>query len=177
MIVDPGGPDDLVGIADIYGRAARTSVATFDLDALPVEHWQGKQAGTGPGKRFLVSRDGRGVTGFAYSNTFRPRPGYARTRETSIYVREDARGRGTGRALYAVLLDRLRADGIHLVVAVVAQPNPASNQLHERLGFSLVGTFDEVGYKFGRYVSTTWYQLQLDRWQSDGVLPPPPQRY
>jgi len=43
----------------------------------------------------------------------------------------------------------------------VAQPNPASNALHRRLGFTEVGTLDEVGFKFGAYVSTTWWQLRL----------------
>jgi L-amino acid N-acyltransferase YncA len=44
---------------------------------------------------------------------------------------------------------------------LVAQPNPASNAMHRRLGFTEVGTLDEVGFKFGAYVSTTWFQLRL----------------
>jgi L-amino acid N-acyltransferase YncA len=102
------------------------------------------------------------VLGFAYSGWFRPRPAYGRTRETSIYLHRGARGQGLGRALYQDLLDRLRGDGMHLAVAVVAQPNPASVALHEALGFELVGTFSEIGEKFGRYVDTRWYQLRLD---------------
>jgi L-amino acid N-acyltransferase YncA len=47
------------------------------------------------------------------------------------------------------------------VVAVVAQPNPASNALHRRMGLTEVGTLDEVGFKFGAYVSTTSFQLRL----------------
>jgi phosphinothricin acetyltransferase len=70
-------------------------------------------------------------------------------------------GAGIGTRLDAALLDLLRRDQVHLVVAVVAQPNPASNALHRRLGFSEVGTLDEVGFKFRAYVSTTWFQLRL----------------
>jgi phosphinothricin acetyltransferase len=102
------------------------------------------------------------VLGFAYSGWFRPRPAYGRTRETSIYLHRDARGQGLGRALYGDLLNRLRGDGMHLAVAVIAQPNPASVALHEGLGFDVVGTFSEIGEKFGRYVDTRWYQLRLD---------------
>jgi phosphinothricin acetyltransferase len=43
----------------------------------------------------------------------------------------------------------------------VAQPNPASYALHRSLGFTEVGTLDEVGFMFGAYVSTTWFQLRL----------------
>jgi phosphinothricin acetyltransferase len=102
------------------------------------------------------------VLGFAYSSAFRPRPAYARTRETSIYLAPDAVGRGVGRRLYAHLLGQLREDGVHCAVAVVAQPNPASTALHEALGFELVGTLREVGRKFDRWVDTRWYQLLLD---------------
>lgn len=101
------------------------------------------------------------VRGFAYSGWFRTRPAYAGTRETSIYLPGDARGEGLGRRLYTELLRRLREDGIHLAVAVIAQPNPPSVALHEALGFELVGTFAEIGHKFGRYVDTRWYQLRL----------------
>ena len=62
---------------------------------------------------------------------------------------------------YTALLDLLRQDQVHVLVSVVAQPNPASNALHRKLGFTEVGTLDEVGFKFGRYVSTTWFQLRL----------------
>jgi phosphinothricin acetyltransferase len=51
---------------------------------------------------------------------------------------------------------------MHIALAVVAQPNPASVALHERLGFELVGTFGEVGRKFDRWIDTRWYQLRLD---------------
>ena len=46
-------------------------------------------------------------------------------------------------------------------MAVVTQPNPASNALHRKMGFTEVGTLDEVGFKFGAYVSTTCFQLRL----------------
>ena len=77
-----------------------------------------------------------------------------------------------GSLIYSQLLSLLRTDGIHLAVAVIAQPNPASVALHEKLGFELVGTFSEVGRKFGRWVDTSWYQLALAHWS--GLLEVPP---
>ena len=133
MTVRPAETADLVAVAAIYAHFVRTSPATFDDEVL----------------------------GFAYSGSFRPRTAYRRTRETSVYVAPGATGAGLGTRLYSVLLDLLRHDDIHLVVAVVTQPNPASNALHRRLGFTEVGTLDEVGFKFGEYVSTTSFQLRL----------------
>jgi phosphinothricin acetyltransferase len=158
----PATGADVPAIAAIYGSAVRTSVATFDTGDPPPSYWAEKLASSAAGDRVLVADDGGTVLGFAYSSAFRPRPAYARTRETSIYLAPEAVGRGLGRRLYAHLLGLLREDGVHCAVAVVAQPNPASTALHEALGFELVGTLREVGRKFGRWVDTRWYQLLLD---------------
>lgn len=149
-------------IAAIYGHSVRDTVATFDLIDPADGYWQDKIASRLPGDHVLVVEDAGAVVGYAYSTAFRPRPAYAHTRETSVYLSPDAVGRGYGTRVYTALLDLLRADGIHLAVAVVAQPNPASVALHDKLGFELVGTLREVGRKFGRWVDTRWYQLRLE---------------
>jgi L-amino acid N-acyltransferase YncA len=164
--VRPAEPADLVAVAGIYGHFVRTSAATFDDEEPPLSHWQAKLDSTAEGDHFLVAHrlvacNDDEVLGYAYSGSFRPRPAYRRTRETSVYIAPGATGDGLGMLLYSVLLDLLRQDDVHLVVAVVAQPNPASNALHRRLGFTEVGTLDEVGFKFGEYVSTTSFQLRL----------------
>ena len=161
IIVRPAEMADLVAVAAIYADAVRTSVATFDIEEPPPAYWQAKLDSTAVGDHFLVACDENTVRGYAYSGAFRSRPAYARTRETSIYLAPAASGDGLGTRLYVTLLDLLRKDQVHLVVSVVAQPNPASNALHHKLGFAEVGTLDEVGFKFGNYVSTTWFQLRL----------------
>lgn len=159
--VRPAESADLVAVAAIYADAVHTSVATFDIEEPPHGYWQAKLDSTAVGDHFLVACDDNTVLGFAYSGVFRSRPAYGRTRETSIYLAPAASGRGLGTRLFSALLDLLRKDQVHLVVSIVAQPNPASNALHHKLGFTEVGTLDEVGFKFGRYVSTTWFQLRL----------------
>jgi phosphinothricin acetyltransferase len=164
--IRPAEPTDLLAVAAIYAHAVRTSVATFDVEEPPMAYWQAKLDSTAVGDHFLVAHslaacDDDEVLGFAYSGSFRPRPAYGRTRETSVYLAADAMGRGLGARLYSALLDLLRKDEVHLVVSVVAQPNPASDALHRKLGFTQVGTLDEVGLKFGAYVSTTLWQLRL----------------
>lgn len=158
-------PADLVAIAEIYAHSVRTSVATFDIEEPSLAYWHTKLNSTSVGDHFLVAHsrvaDEDHVLGFAYSGTFRPRPAYAGTRETSVYIAANAAGTGLGTRIYGDLIDLLRRDHVHLVVSVVAQANPASNALHRKLGFAEVGTLDEVGFKFGSYVSTTWFQLRL----------------
>ena len=153
---------DLPAIGAVYGSAVRTSVATFDTDDPPESYWRDKVSSTQRGDHVVAVEEDETVVGFAYSTAFRPRPAYAHTRETSIYLSPDAVGRGLGRLAYGHLLDLLRTDGVHTALAVVAQPNPASTALHEALGFELIGTLREVGRKFDRWVDTRWYQLMLE---------------
>lgn len=158
-------PADLAGVAAIYDEQVRSGISTFDLEPPPVSYWEHHLESTEPGDHFLVAVDeetaGGEVVGFAYSSAYRPRPGYRLTRETSVYLAERGRGQGLGRRMYDELLDLVRADGIHAVLALVAQPNPASDALHRACGFEHLGTMREVGRKFDRWLDTAWYQLIL----------------
>jgi L-amino acid N-acyltransferase YncA len=155
-------PADIPAIVRIYGHAVRTSVASFDLTDPPPTHWHEKLASDALGDHVVVVEEDDTVLGCAYSSQFRPRPAYARTRETSVYLAPEAVGHGLGRLTYGHLISLLREDGMHCAVAVVAEPNPASVALHESLGFTLVGTLRGVGRKFGRWIDTRWYQLPLE---------------
>ena len=157
-ILRPATAADLPAMAGIYNDAVLHSVATFDVEPQPPEHFADRVASTRPGDHVVVAEDGGRLVGMAYAVTYRPRPAYDGTRETSIYLAPEARGRGLGRALYDELLRRVDADGIHVCLAVIAQPNAASEALHTALGFEPVGTLREVGRKFDRWVDTAWWQ-------------------
>ncbi len=154
---------DLPRIADIFADVVTHTHYSFVLEPPHVDHWVSKLAGLDRRDGFLVaaSTDSGTVQGFAYSGQFRPRPAYDRTRETTIYLAPDARGQGTGVALYAALLDRLETLGNRLAIGIVAEPNPASEALHRSLGFECAGTLPDVGEKFGRLWSTTFWVRQL----------------
>ena len=126
---------DLPAIAGIYNDAVLTSVATFDVDPQPAELFADRVSSTRSGDHVVVAESDGRVVGMAYAATYRPRPAYDGTRETSVYLAADARGRGLGLALYTELLRRVDADGIHVCLAVIAEPNAASEALHAAIGF------------------------------------------
>jgi phosphinothricin acetyltransferase len=158
LVLRPATAADLPALADIYNHEVLHSVATFDVEPQPPELFADRVSSTRPGDHVLVAQEGGQVIGMAYAATYRPRPAYDGTRETSVYLAAGARGRGLGRALYDELLARVDADGIHVCLAVIAQPNEASEALHAAVGFERVGTLSEVGRKFDRWVDTTWWQ-------------------
>lgn len=156
------GAEHLPAIAEVYAAAVLTP-ATFDLDPKPFPWWERVLDEVDPttGRLLLVGLEGDRVLGYAKSGEFKEKAAYASTREVSVYLAEDCRGRGVGAALYADLLARLDGIGLRLAVGGVTQPNPASNALHLSLGFTEVGTFDEVGVKLGRAWDVRWYQRRL----------------
>ena len=154
-------PADLPRIAAIYDEQVATATSTFDLEPAPLSYWEARLASTEVGDHVLVAEVDGVVRGYAYSSSYRPRPAYGLTRESSVYLDPEARGQGLGRQLYDALLALLREDGMHTVLAVVAAPNPASEALHVACGFERVGLLPEVGRKFDRWVDTAFYALVL----------------
>jgi phosphinothricin acetyltransferase len=154
---------DLPKVSAIYDHHARSSVSTFDEESPGPGRWLplvGDDRRTGEHLLVVVADDG-GVRGYAESSVFRPWPAYDHTREVAVYLGLDAQQQGYGRKLYDELLGLVRADGIHVALAVIALPNPASEALHRACGFSRVGVFEEVARKFGAWVDTAWWQLKL----------------
>lgn len=156
--------DDLPRLTGIYNHYIRESHSTFDTHEFSVSQRQAWFDRFQPGTRhtLLVGIAQDTVVGYASSQPLRPKPAYDRSVETTVYLAPDCAGHGYGRLLYKALLSLLTDLGsVHRAYGVIALPNEASAQLHESLGFRRCSVLSEVGYKFGRYWDTAWYELPL----------------
>jgi phosphinothricin acetyltransferase len=111
---------------------------------------------------WLVLEDDGRVVGYAYAATFHPRAAYRWACEVSVYLELGFERRGGGRALYSVLLPRLRERGFRVAIGGMTLPNPGSEALHRAFGFEPVGTYRRIGWKFGAWHDVAWTQLMLD---------------
>ncbi len=156
--------NDLARINEIYDHTIVDSAISFDLELWDMERrneWWAHYSNTGPYRVFVAEIDGR-VVGVAYSSQFREKAAYRSSVETTVVIDPEYRAKGIGRLLLTTVLDVVRSEGIHRAYAVVTLPNDASIGLHESLGYRLVGTLDEVGYKLGRYWPTAILENRLE---------------
>ncbi len=156
------GAHDAASIAGIYNHFVLNTSISFEEAPVPdaemAQRIDGVQAG---GLPWLVAEQDGAVIGYAYATKWRVRHAYRFSVESSVYLAPASAGTGVGTALYRVLLDRLRDGGYHLVIGGIAQPNPASVAMHEKLGFKKVAQFSEVGFKFGRWTDVGYWELKL----------------
>jgi len=149
-------------LAHIYNYYVENTVVTFEEEAVSSDAMAARVAEVqGLSLPWLVAEVDNRVVGYAYANRWKVRSAYRHSVETTIYLEHGYQGRGVGRTLYAALLPRLRARGIHAAIGGAALPNEASVALHEKLGFAHVATFREVGFKHGRWVDVAYWQLLL----------------
>lgn len=111
------------------------------------------------------------VIGYAKSDRFRARAAYDRSAELGVYLAPGQVGRGVGRALVGALIARLAAADFHLAIAGIALPNPASVALFEGAGFTAVGVFREVGWKFDAWHDVGFWQRRLTPADRDTPAP------
>lgn len=171
--VRPGLEADLAALTDIYNHYVRETAITFDIAPFTVEErrpWLLSHSEDGP-HRLLVAREGSSgaILGYTTSGPFRTKPAYHTSVEVSVYLAPTATGCGIGTLLYKNLFDALADHDIHRAYAGVAQPNVPSHRLHERFGFRHLGTYREVGRKFGRYWDVAWYEKELNGPVRDGI--------
>jgi L-amino acid N-acyltransferase YncA len=150
---------DAVALADIYNPYVLETTITFEeVGASPACMAERVAEAAEARLPFLVAESAGIPVGFAYASRWKGRCAYRFTAETTVYVDRRQWRRGTGSALYARVLDLLKDTGYHAAIGGIALPNEPSIRLHERLGFTHVAHFREVGFKFNRWIDVGYWQ-------------------
>jgi phosphinothricin acetyltransferase len=162
--------------ATIYAPYVAGAATSFE-EAPPDAHdFAERIERTGRTHPWLVAERDGVVAGFAYAAPHRARPAYRWTAEASVYVGDGHRGDGLGRELYGALVELLRRQGLHVVLAGITLPNEASVGLHRSLGFEQVGVYRRIGYKAGAWRDVSWWQLVVGGDDGPPAEPGPPPR-
>jgi len=155
--------DDAKAICAIYDHYAKNTIVTFADQALPVYMLRNRFSTATIKYPVLVCEQDRWIVGYTMVRPWKSRPAYRYSAEVGIYLDPEAVGRGLGSQLYRELLRLIQGSGLHSLIAGIALPNAASVVFHEKFGFQFVGRFEDVGYKFGRWIDVGYWQLVLGK--------------
>src|SRR4051812_1007855 len=150
---------DASAICSIYNHYVLTTCVTFEEEAVSETEMRARIRDTTVSLPWLVLEDRAGVVGYACASRWKSRCAYRYTVESTIYLRQNAVGQGFGRQLYERLISELRGAGMHSVIGGIALPNLASQRLHEKAGFKKVAHFEQVGWKFDRWIDVGYWEL------------------
>ncbi|AHJ61941.1 Phosphinothricin N-acetyltransferase [Granulibacter bethesdensis] len=159
----PAQPEDSAFIQSIYAHHVLHGTGTFEETPPTVEQME-RLVHTIKSEAwpFIVAEDRTGIIGYAYAAQFRDRSAYRYCAEDSVYVREDVRGQGVGKALLTLLLHESARAGFRQMVALIGDAeNIGSIGVHATLGFKSVGRLREVGVKLGRTLDVVLMQRAL----------------
>lgn len=166
-------PADAPAVRSIYAPFVEDTPVSFEVEPPSTAEMAERIETTLRTHPWLVCEAEGEVLGYAAADSLRSTPPYRWTAELSVYVAERVHGRGIGTELYASLLDVLCVQGFRNAYAVVTLPNPASERLHERLGFESAGTFPAVGYKQGAWHDVQWWHRPIGDHVADPEPPTP----
>ena len=141
VTIGPLRADHWDAVARIYAEGIATGHATFETEVPSWERWDASHFAD----HRLVALAGDEVVGWAALSPVSDRCVYGGVAEESVYVAEEARGGGVGRALLEALIERSEAAGIWTIQTGIFPENEASVRLHERVGFRIVGTRERLG--------------------------------
>jgi len=150
-------------ILAIFNEAIANSTALYDYKPRTLEimatWFETKAKGNFP--VIGIENDSGALMGFASYGTFRAFPGYKYTVEHSVYVDTRFRGQGVGKRLLQEIIAAAQRQQYHLLVGGIDASNSVSIRLHEAMGFAHCGTIKQAGFKFGRWLDLSFYQLIL----------------
>lgn len=151
--------EDAAQIAEIYNYYIQNTHQTFETEPLSSSEMQTRIAETSGKYPYLIAEEDGEIFGYAFATQFRLQQAYAYSAEVLIYVKNAAKQKGIGTQLYDKLFEELAETNIHAMIAGISLPNDASVKFHEKMGFSKVAHFRQIGYKLGRWVDVGYWEL------------------
>jgi L-amino acid N-acyltransferase YncA len=162
---------DAEGILDIYAPYIKSTSFTFETEVPTVKAFAERISTYLIDWPWLVCEVDGIIAGYAYATRYRERTAYHWCTESSVYIHDDYQRAGIAQALYYVLFEILKKQGFRNVYAVINLPNDKSVAFHESCGFKYFATYEQVGYKLGKWKNVGWWRLILNEFDDEPAAP------
>ena len=170
MKIERVTPEDAKELLAIYAPYVRDTAVSFEYEVPSLQEFKGRIQDISKMLPYIKAVEAGEILGYAYAGKFKNRKAYDWSVEVTVYVREDARRRGVGKILYQALENSLQRIGVLNMNACIAVPKGDDEHLsndsyhfHEKMGFCLVGTFHDSGYKFHTWYDMIWMEKMIGK--------------
>jgi len=170
MIIERVTVADAAALREIYGYYVEKTAVSFEYAVPSVAEFTDRIAAISARFPYIKAVENGITLGYAYATAYKPRPAYNRAVETTIYLQKELRRQGIGRCLYETLERALYSMGILNMNACITLPRQGENdpyltdasmRFHAHMGFTQVGVFHRIGYKFNRWYDMTWMEKAI----------------
>ena len=151
IIIRPVTAADAAELVAIYAPYVLETAVTYEYEVPSVEEFRGRIENTTKNYPYLAAVENGEILGYAYASSFHPRAAFCWSAEATVYLKQEAHGRGIGRRLYEKLEEILKKQNVQTVIALIADPNPESVAFHEKLGYRVAGKLTNCAYKLGQW--------------------------
>lgn len=151
-------PADYQIIANIYNHYIPPNGHTMETNLKTKEDIQQWVERFNEREQLYVLKIKEEVIGWGIIKRYSDRGGYEIACETALYLQPDQLGKGYGTLLKKHLLKECKALGYHHIVAKIWASNTASIVYNQKVGYEIVGTQREVGFKNGEWVDVVIMQ-------------------
>ncbi len=135
------GKEQFPEIAEIYRQGLETGNATFETSVPNWEDWDKSKL---EHSRFAAVTDNI-IVGWAALSAVSGRCVYEGVAEVSIYISNDHKGQGIGKALMTKLIVESEINGIWTLQSGMFPENEATIALHKSTGFRIIGHREKIG--------------------------------
>ena len=166
VCVRAAAPEDAEQLLEIYtpfviSEDSSLSNVSFELAAPDVEEFRQRIQDISKQFPYLVGEVNGQILGYVYCHPYRERLAYQWAVEVTIYLAPAGQGKGLGSLLYETMEKLLCLQGVTMAYSCITVGNDHSIKMHEALGYRLIGTFTNSGYKNGQWLDTVWLEKQL----------------
>jgi len=166
--------DDCQEILNIYAYYTTHTAISFEYDPPTPEEFRGRMERILKKYPYFVAVEDDAIVGYTYAGPFVGRAAYNWSAESTIYLAPNVKKCGIGKALYLALEEALKKMGVLNLYACIGDPDTEDEYLtknsvdfHTHMGYRLVGTFQNCGYKFGRWYNMVWMEKILGDYQEN----------
>ncbi|CAM4404316.1 phosphinothricin acetyltransferase [Pedobacter westerhofensis] len=137
---------DLNKIVEIYNSTVASRMVTADTEPVTPESKMKWFEDHSADKRplWVIEDEADQIIGWLSFQSFYGRPAYNSTVEMSVYLDEQQRGKGYGKAVLAYAIDQAREIGIKTLLGFIFAHNEPSIRLFRHFGFEDWATLPDI---------------------------------